>query len=374
MTFRAGRNVRFALAVLSMLLVAASCSGHAKVNLRVRSGGRQLVSPKASVPSPTKTSTAARTSTGAPRTTASAKTAAVPHPTTAPGGSPKPKVTRPPFLSPPPNCGSCPVTTDHNPSTDLYIGETPGNGQLEITRIPADGSAQQPLILPGHSDGLMSLAADSKGNVYWNSWSTSNIYREAMNGSGGAVVAGGCSWINGIAVDLKTDIFYTSQDCTGASEATAQGQYQDVKGSQCDGFNPPAECGAQSPRGITVAKDGTVFFVDNQGSRIVEVPGNGGPQSDLVTGLNDPRNVAVDPGGDVFFTSANGLSAVLAGTHTVKQIAAFGKVGAIAVDGAGNLYVVDLDHHRVAEVTNGKITTILSDVSDVGQLAVRPWA
>lgn len=113
----------------------------------------------------------------------------------------------------------------------------------------------------------------------------------------------------------------------------------------------------------TVAGNGTLGFVDN-------VPATSGE-------LNDPRGVAVASNGDLYI-SDTGNQRVRKVDHTSGQIstvAGNGTAGllgdggpavsaelnyprAVAVDGAGNVYIADTLNNRVREIVSGTITTV----------------
>jgi hypothetical protein len=99
---------------------------------------------------------------------------------------------------------------------------------------------------------------------------------------------------------------------------------------------------------------GSVFIVDAGNTRVVEVPGGGGPQTTVgASGLNEPTQAAVDVAGDVFIADdsnnrvvevpANGGAQTTVGTGLDFP-------NGVAVDAAGNVYIADTGHQRVVEV------------------------
>ena len=104
------------------------------------------------------------------------------------------------------------------------------------------------------------------------------------------------------------------------------------------------------------------------GGQPINIPGTS-------ASLSTPSEVAVDAGGNAFFTSGNtvlrldGITGILTlvagngtygfsgdnGTAANAQLAA---PNGVAVDSAGNLYVADGNNLRVRKVSNGIITTV----------------
>jgi sugar lactone lactonase YvrE len=111
------------------------------------------------------------------------------------------------------------------------------------------------------------------------------------------------------------------------------------------------------------------------GTGAVGYSGDGGPA--LEATLNDPRTVAVGPGGDVFVADTlnnvvrkvdtSGIITTVAGTGTAGEAGDGGPATSarlkwphsLAVDGHGNLYIADSPNHRIRRVdANGVITTV----------------
>jgi sugar lactone lactonase YvrE len=153
---------------------------------------------------------------------------------------------------------------------------------------------------------------------------------------------------------------------------------------------------AGAKRAFAALKQATTLAMDGAGNLytvgnplgettpgIVEI-GRGGHENDLLTSLTpfpDAHGLAVDGSGDVF--SSDGASAVweiafsgnsspiYAGCYPPTHPACLFPPGALAVDGSGDLYVVDLDNSRVWKITpKGEKSTVGSGFSHPQGLAV----
>jgi len=145
-----------------------------------------------------------------------------------------------------------------------------------------------------------------------------------------------------------------------------------------------------NPSGVAVDASGNLFIADLNNHRIrkvstngiiTTVAGNGGAGysgdggSATSAELNQPAGVAVDASGNVFISdlesvirkvSTNGIITTVAGGGTnglgdggSADSAELGYPIGVAVDASGNLFIADLNNHRIRKVsTNGIITTV----------------
>lgn len=160
-----------------------------------------------------------------------------------------------------------------------------------------------------------------------------------------------------------------------------------------------------APHGIDVDGSGNLFVVDSGNNRVRKIDGtsgiitafagtgvttpigDGGPATDAA--LNNPQDVAVSAGGDVFIADTfNGRVRRVDGSTGVIETVAGGGVGgdglpavdaqlnspfAIALDADGNLYIADFGNRRVRKVTadgdgevNGSAGDIITTVAGTG--------
>jgi trimeric autotransporter adhesin len=239
------------------------------------------------------------------------------------------------------------------------------------------------------------LAVDPAGNVYFADYSNFYRIRKLSNGIISTVAGGGyldtdnaaatSTYIapQGIAVDSSGNIYFSDQ-CSGRIRKVANGTITTVAGN---GELSPVQCAAP-----------------------VSGPATGKATS---VGLDNPRAVAVDGAGDIYFTEgdagpfrvrkvSNGNISTVAGGNTglpgppvtadnipaTSATLVLFQYSTIAVDAAGNLYIPDEYWEtvppggyysgdiegsnafgRLRKVSNGVITTIAGSGTDGGAAA-----
>ena len=153
----------------------------------------------------------------------------------------------------------------------------------------------------------------------------------------------------GVAVDPAGNVYFTDA-AQKLRRITASGSISTLAGTgvSCSAANPcgdggPATSGQfGTPSGIALDGAGDVYVAEQNGNRIRKVT----PGGTISTVAGDGAFCnATDPCGD-------------GGPATSAQLSA---PTAVAVDGAGNLYIADQFHHRIRKVSGGTITTIAGD-------------
>lgn len=158
---------------------------------------------------------------------------------------------------------------------------------------------------------------------------------------------------------------------------------------------PATAAGIVGPNDVAVAATGALYITDQLGHRIRFVDplgvistfagdgtagfsGDGGPAS--AARLNNPHDVIVDPNGGILFCDRSnhrvrridqaGTITTIAGDGTggfagdggAATSASLNQPAGICFDSAGNLYIADVQNHRIRRVDlNGIITTIAGD-------------
>ncbi|TXS44271.1 RICIN domain-containing protein [Streptomyces sp. t39] len=200
----------------------------------------------------------------------------------------------------------------------------------------------------------------------------------------------------GLAMDSTGTLYFTERDGHRIRKITTDGRISTVAGTGTAGYKgdngPAVSAQLKTPRGITVDSAGDLYVADSENHRVRKITadgkittiagsgtagfgGDGGPAT--AARLNLPYSVAVDSAGVLYVADG--------GNHRVRKITADGKITTIAgtgvagfggdggpatsallkwpngvvVDGAGTLYVVDGQNHRVRRITaDGKINTV----------------
>ena len=289
------------------------------------------------------------------------------------------------------------------------IATLAGNGTAGYS---GDGSAA-----PGAElNSPFGVAMDIAGNVYIADFSnncireviaaTGNIETIAGNGvpgytgDGNAAIGAELNGPYGVAVDKAGNVYIADTGNQRIREVVlATGNIVTIAGNGTPGYNGDgiAAIGAElnGPYGVAVDSAGNLYIADTGNQRVREVvmatgnigtvAGNGtsGYNGDGIaaTGaeLNSPRGVAVDSSGNVYIADYNNQRTreVVAATAKIQTVAGNGTSGyngdgiaatsaelnfpfAVAVDGAGNVYIADTGNQRNREVVSatGKIETV----------------
>jgi thiol-disulfide isomerase/thioredoxin/sugar lactone lactonase YvrE len=129
-----------------------------------------------------------------------------------------------------------------------------------------------------------------------------------------------------------------------------------------------------SPGAVAATGDGSLYIADTSAARIIRVPpggapvvvagtgtpgfgGDGGPA--IFASLNQPSALAVDGAGNIYIgDSGNARIRKVAADGTIATVAEL-RAGGLAVDASGNVYVSDTAGHRIRKITpDGKTITV----------------
>lgn len=214
------------------------------------------------------------------------------------------------------------------------------------------------------------------------------------SGDGGLATQAQLNRPNSIAFAAAGNMYIADQSNYRIRKVNTSGQISTIAGDGITGFagdgGPAVSARISSPSGVAVDNTGNVFFCDQQNSRIrkintagviTTVAGNGqfafsgdGFQASLAQ-LFSPRNVIIDPNGNILFVdygngrirkiTTSGIIYTVAGggTLTTEGVQAtsalLDNVNGIAADGSGNIYLSESDKNRVRKIDAlGVINTI----------------
>lgn len=234
-------------------------------------------------------------------------------------------------------------------------------------------------------DGLVSTLAGSAG------------VRGRSDGLGSAA----SFWfLHGLAVDVSGNV-YVSDDVT-IRKITPEGLVTTLAGAgavhgSTDGTGATASF--ESPKSLAVDGSGNVYLADRkstirkitQAGVVTTLAGNAG-ETGSVDGIGttarfkNPRSITVDDKGNIYVADTmnntirmitpNGIVKTLAGTageagsvDGIGAAARFHYPGSLAVDGNGNLYVVDNGNFTIRKITPaGEVTTLAGMAGKVGSV------
>ncbi len=270
----------------------------------------------------------------------------------------------------------------------LEAGNTPGTADLLL--LPAGGGAPQTVIPAGAGLSTPSaVAIDSAGSFFIADATHGSIARFGADGSINT------SYITGL--DTPTAIYVDGFDNLIIAQA---GSTHNVIEVYAAGSRRTISAGFVSPSGLAMDLNGILYIADSSGHLVYAVDKSGilhqfagnGTTTDTVPGqatgtaLISPSSLSVDAAGDLYIADAgaNRVYTVFASTNssgsniaTVFGTGTAGKTGdggfstlaevsdpvAVAVDGSGNLFVVDHGNSSVREISYPKPVVALGTVT-----------
>ncbi len=244
----------------------------------------------------------------------------------------------------------------------------------------------------GVTDGAGPSSSDPSGEAKFK-----QLEDVAVDGSGNVYVA-----------DTKNHLIRKITPDGVVSTLAGTGSQGDMNGAGPSSSNPSGVAQFNSPRGIAVDGSGNVYVADSGSNRIRKIitdamgkvkvstlAGTGMTMNfrgglikggdfmdgaDDVAQFNSPRGIAVDGSGFVYVADTNnnrirkitpdGVVSTLAGTDSQGDIDGAGNVAQfneprdVAVDGSGNVYVADLENHRIRKITPDGVVSTLAGGND----------
>jgi uncharacterized protein (TIGR03437 family) len=272
------------------------------------------------------------------------------------------------------------------------------------------------------------VVADGSGNLYITDWGNACIRKISsdgiintiagnggvgFSGDGGPAVDAELDGPNGIAIDASGNLFIADFHNSRIRKVSANGIITTVAGNGTQGFSgdggPALNAQLFQPNSVAVDASGNIFIADQVNNRIrmvsthgiiSTVAGNGSlgdPDGDGDNGpatsasLTSPAFVAVDGAGNLFIldgqysnrvrkVSANGVITAVAGTGTPGYSGDGGPATsaqmyvdmALAVDGAGDIFITDEEGYAIRKLTPAGETVLIGAIMDAASESATP--
>ncbi len=227
-------------------------------------------------------------------------------------------------------------------------------------------------------DMPIGIAADSQGNLYIADAGNNRIRKIAANGAISTIAGDGSVaslWYpQGVAVD------------SGGSVYIADTNNNRIRRVAPNGTLTTIATGVKTPTVLAVGADGTIYIAETGNNQVRIISGT---TLSTIGAATVPNGIAVDPAGNVWYSDTGGntvrqlkgpSSVVVAGAGVAgysgdggpASIALLSSPGPLAVDGAGNILVVDTGNGAIRVLKPNPHNTIISAVYDAAAEAALP--
>jgi trimeric autotransporter adhesin len=225
----------------------------------------------------------------------------------------------------------------------------------------------------------------------------------SFSGDGGPAISSQLNGPSAIGFDAAGNFYIADTDNQRVRRVSADGTIATVIGNGTPGFavdfGNPADALLHAPRGVAVDAAGRLYIADTLNNRVRKIEpggnvstyagngnasyfGDGGPA--VKAALNQPEGIALDASGNLYIADMlDHVVRKVTPDGTITTIAGFGTPGfagdggqatqarlylpqAVAVDGAGNVYVADTGNHRVRRIDPLGIITTIAGTGETG--------
>jgi NHL repeat len=263
----------------------------------------------------------------------------------------------------------------HAEHGDLIVADRDGGGLYEVdlgTRATkrVGGGFVGPLALTFGPGGYLYVADDRRIWRFEPDGALTPIAGDGtrgLAGDGGPATAAQLGGQGDFAFDSAGRLYIPEYD-NGVRIVTPDGRIDTLAGSGREGYSgdggPARSAAFGAPHGLDVLPDGTVLVADSHNGVIRRIDGATRIVTTVARDFRAPVAIEARPDGSYYVVDAAASS--------VFRVAADGSrtaIGqglqtptALSVDGAGNVYVSELETHRVRRIDGrtGRVTTLVS--------------
>jgi uncharacterized protein (TIGR03437 family) len=281
-----------------------------------------------------------------------------------------------------------------------------GGGNFPCAGLPKQAVFASPTSVATDASGNVYIADTQNYQVCEVTVSNGNIVTFAGNGGygysgdGGQAVNATMGEPNGVAVDSAGNVYISDESNNVVRKVAPGGTITTFAGNGTAGYSgdngQAAAAELNTPAGLAVDGAGNVYIADSRNNVVRKVSGTGvittfaGNHTSgnyagdgvaaTATSLGYPTGVAVDSSGNVYiaastffmvFKVTNGIITTVAGDGNEgysgnggpARNAWLDRLGNVAVDSSGNVYIADFGACVIWEVSNGTITVIAGNVN-----------
>ena len=243
-----------------------------------------------------------------------------------------------------------------------------------------------------------SVALDGAGNLYIADWSDHRIRKvdssgnistvagtgtQGFSGDGGAATAAQLNSPWDVAVDGSGNLYIADRNNNRIRKVDSSGNISTVAGTGTAGFSGDGAAATaaqlQNPQGVALDGSGNLYITDRGNERIRKVDSSGNISTvagNGTAGFGGDSGAATaaqlsDPSGGVALDGSGNLYIVDRGNHRIRKVDSDGNISTVAgreqlsnpygvaPDGSGNLYIADTGNHRIYKVNSaGVISTV----------------
>ncbi len=263
-------------------------------------------------------------------------------------------------------------------STSGTISTVAGNGTL------GDGGDGGPALEAEFSSDIPSLAAGADGTFYVADAGNHRVRKVSPDGKISTVVSGRSMTLGKLGLDAAGNLYIRDRASGRALKLDPEGNLSTI-------FEVENRGGRRQPATVTVVRNGSSYVLDRQRRQVRMVApdgtdtvvagaensntvfaGDGGPATAAL--LADPRDIAISSNGDLYISDYDFAVRVVTADGKINTVvgrphfagdggparkALFTHPYGLTLDSAGNVYVADMENHRVRRIDGrGTISTI----------------